>query len=340
MASHDDPYQAWPLRRLRAVLVYLEPFGLVLAIIPIVVGVIFWIAERDQRRMQGDMLAVGLIDTAWSIIRDAREARPPAMFQADPLRYADDLGPRGDWGERRAVNVLDRMGVTFVGRDLSRINLLGANLSGETFEKANLSGAALSVGDFSRVRLSGANLRNAVMFGTNLARAWLDGADLGHADARGADLTETALHGANFANAHLSCSVLRQSVAIRTSFRNADLRDADLRFAKLDGSDLAGASLDGADLDHADLKDIDLSTATGLTQAQVDGACSNGGLKMPPGLRPPPECSTIGPGDVTRQALTKFYIWSGLDAIMATRRIESDCGMVAYGAEMLRGMAR
>jgi len=102
----------------------------------------------------------------------------------------------------------------------------------------------------------------------------------------GADLSNTCvkehdLHGANFdgANATLMCM----------SF--ADFRGASFRGTELSGANLAGAKMDGADLTGAitsitSFAGTDLRNVKGLTQKQLDLACSDKATLLPPGLKP------------------------------------------------------
>jgi uncharacterized protein YjbI with pentapeptide repeats len=105
--------------------------------------------------------------------------------------------------------------------------------------------------------------------GCNLA-----GADLSHQCVKGGDLT-----GANFDNvdAHYMCMSL-------ANFTNVTFRNADLTGANLGHSNLTGADLTGAKLDITSLKGADLSHAKGLTQAQLDEACSDSETQVPAGL--------------------------------------------------------
>ena len=105
-------------------------------------------------------------------------------------------------------------------------------------------------------------------------------------DLSGADLTNTCvkehdLHDADFdgANATLMCM----------SF--ADFRGASFRGTELSGANLAGAKLDGADLTGAttsitSFAGTDLRGVKGLTQKQLDIACSDKDTKLPAGLKP------------------------------------------------------
>lgn len=67
------------------------------------------------------------------------------------------------------------------------------------------------------------------------------------------------------------------------SFRNADLTGANLVHSKLTRADLTGAKLN-----FASIKGADLSAARGLTQAQLNTACSDSETKLPEGLQAVP----------------------------------------------------
>jgi uncharacterized protein YjbI with pentapeptide repeats len=71
----------------------------------------------------------------------------------------------------------------------------------------------------------------------------------------------------------------------------ADFRGASFRGTELSGANLAGAKMDGADLTGAIMSitsflGTDLRHVKGLTQKQLDLACSDKTTKLPPGLRP------------------------------------------------------
>jgi uncharacterized protein YjbI with pentapeptide repeats len=119
-----------------------------------------------------------------------------------------------------------------------------------------------------------------------VARIHADIVDCPGCKLMGADLSNTCvkehdLHGADFdgANATLMCM----------SF--ADFRGASFRGTELSGANLAGAKMDGADLTGAvtsitSFLGTDLRNVKGLTQNQLDIACSDKTTKLPPGLKP------------------------------------------------------
>jgi uncharacterized protein YjbI with pentapeptide repeats len=105
-------------------------------------------------------------------------------------------------------------------------------------------------------------------------------------DLRGADLTNQCvktgnLTGARFDNAKLVLMCMSYANFSNASFRNADMAGANLAHAKLDGADLSGANLS-----IASFKGTDLSHVKGLTQAQLNQACSDKETKVPAGMTP------------------------------------------------------
>lgn len=122
----------------------------------------------------------------------------------------------------------------------------------------------------ARIRASGEGIDCR---GCNLAHA-----NLSHECVKHGDLT-----GANFdhVDAHYMCMSL-------ANFTNVSFKDADLTGANLGHSNLTGADLTGAVLDITSLKGADLSHAKGLTQAQLDLACSDAETKVPAGLTAKP----------------------------------------------------
>jgi uncharacterized protein YjbI with pentapeptide repeats len=119
-----------------------------------------------------------------------------------------------------------------------------------------------------------------------VARIRADIVDCPGCKLMGADLSNTCvkehdLRGANFdgANATLMCM----------SF--ADFRDASFRGTELSGANMAGAKMDGADLTGAitsvtSFLGTDLRKVKGLTQKQLDLACSDKQTLLPVGLKP------------------------------------------------------
>src|ERR1700679_1220152 len=99
----------------------------------------------------------------------------------------------------------------------------------------------------------------------------LQGADLSNTCVKAHDLT-----GANFdgANATLMCMSF-------ANFTNVTFRGTDLSAANLAGGKMDGADLTGAKTSITSFLGTDLSRTKGLTQAQIDVACSDTKTKLP-----------------------------------------------------------
>jgi uncharacterized protein YjbI with pentapeptide repeats len=100
----------------------------------------------------------------------------------------------------------------------------------------------------------------------------------------GADLTNTCvkehdLHGANFDGANATLMCMSFANFTKASFRGTELSGANLAGAKMDGADLTGAKTS-----ITSFLGTDLTKVKGLTQAQLNVACSDARTKLPPGL--------------------------------------------------------
>jgi uncharacterized protein YjbI with pentapeptide repeats len=175
--------------------------------------------------------------------------------------------PRLDDGRKgRVVQFLYECGLIAKGRPI--LALGGADLS-----KADLIEANLREADLSRVNLNRAMLMEAHLEGSDLKEAFLMSANLYGASLRGADLSGTFLNNA----------VLWEANLVGASLNDAVLWEANLREADLSGANLSGAALMGADLRGADLSGVDLSGATGCSEAQLAADKSLKGATMPDG---------------------------------------------------------
>ena len=183
---------------------------------------------------------------------------------------------------KASVEILAREDVPMIGIDLSGAALSSVDLSGANLFGTNLSGANLSGADLRGANLSGADLSRA-----NLRRVDLSGTDLQIANLRGA-----FLHKADLSNTTLFDADLRDA-----DLFTADLRGANLRGARLGDADVIGMTVcntdvgfteaelrelcpGSADFHGTDLSSADLSSAVGLTQADLMFACA--GPETPP----------------------------------------------------------
>jgi uncharacterized protein YjbI with pentapeptide repeats len=103
-------------------------------------------------------------------------------------------------------------------------------------------------------------------------------------DLRAADLSNTCvkehdLHGADFSGADASLMCMSFADFTGARFRGTELSGANLAGAKLDGADLTGAKTSITSFLGTDLRHV-----KGLTQKQLDVACSDAATKLPPGL--------------------------------------------------------
>lgn len=96
------------------------------------------------------------------------------------------------------------------------------------------------------------------------------GCNLSGADLSNTCVKEHDLRGANFdgANATLMCMSF-------SNFTNASFR----------GTELSGANMAGAKTSITSFLGTDLRKVKGLTQGQLDVACSNAATRLPPGLK-------------------------------------------------------
>ncbi len=138
-----------------------------------------------------------------------------------------------------------------------------------------LAGVNLRNRDLRRWYLRGANMREASLEGARLDNSSLSGANLQGANLRGADLSGAELIGANLSGADLE---LAQFAA--ATLQGSTLEDAIIVAANFQGANLLGVDLSGARL----------SSATGLTQEQIDKTCADQRTTLPNGLRKPAVC--------------------------------------------------
>ncbi len=117
-----------------------------------------------------------------------------------------------------------------------------------------------------------------------------------------ADFNNRELKGRNFAGARLRQADMGLGIFNGTTFAGGDLRDINgsaALFGRVSfaGTNLANANFVGAYLEHANFKGAildgvnfsgtEMSTATGLTQHQLDRTCGDEATELPRGLRIP-----------------------------------------------------
>ena len=259
----------------------LEPFGILLAAMGLVVSIIAFQIDYRDRTVERKF-------RAWEI---ASAAGPSSGGKIDAvellLRNGNDISGAQIAGSHWILRDLS-------GANLNRTNLSNAMLNKTDFRRADLSRANLSGAD-----LSGADLRKALLAETNLSKAFLGAARIGsaflaNANLSKADLSYAFLSRANLTEADLSGAILegaKLSMAILSgaNLSHANLAGADLQNANLDGSDLSGADLSAAKLDGvylfaANLSGTDLTYSKGIEQELLVQACGDADTKLSDGL--------------------------------------------------------
>ncbi len=117
-----------------------------------------------------------------------------------------------------------------------------------------------------------------------------------------ADFNNRTLKNKNFAGARLRQSDMGLGIFNGTNFSGADLRDingAAALFGRVSfaGANLTNANFVGAYLEHANFRGAiltgvnfsgaEMSSATGLTQHQMDETCGDASTQLPAGIRIP-----------------------------------------------------
>lgn len=180
----------------------------------IVAAVILYFKGAPDRKAQKHYEAWRIIDNAAA----AKVSTSYARFQALQDLHRD----------RVPLRSLEAAGANLAQIQLSKADLIEANLKG-----ADLRAAHLSYANLSQAVLRGASLENARLKGANLRGANLQRANLRNADLTGADLREANLKGA----------CLRGAELWKAKLLGANLEQAELKWAELEGSELNGARL-------------------------------------------------------------------------------------------------
>ncbi len=165
----------------------------------------------------------------------------------------------------------------WTGKNAGELALVkGAYLKGKNLRYANASRAFLVNAD-----LSYADLRGSVMHGADLRGANLEFARLQEVDLELANLKGANLYGADLERAGLNGADLQGATLARANLQGASLYHANLKEADLEAANLQEASLQETNLSGADLR-----SPIGLTQEQIDQACTDEKTLLAEGLRP------------------------------------------------------
>ena len=200
----------------------------------------------------------------------------------NPRHWGIPLGPVARKGEAEPPAYWFVLFRDFGSWRKKRTPLVGIDLSRPRNEKGEWTGES--------TYLENVQLQNAILERANLAGADLFGADLSGADLGGADLSHTNLVRARLVRAVLISANLSGANLLRANLAGAQLVNVDLTSAELRDANLSGALLANPKLDHADLAGTNLSNIEGLSQAQIDQACTDGRTILPAGLKHPAPC--------------------------------------------------
>ncbi len=256
-----------PFAGLHRAIVQFEPYGIVLAVL-------------------------GLILTFGTIILDLEDQQSERIFKAWEILALDHKNINNSSAKRQALEFLNRK---YEGLFCSAtivtpiIELLNGNQSRKCLIPAK-SKETFPYLDARNTSLGWVSLPRAILY-----RAVFTNATLSWADLTGAYLVEANLSGADLSEANLRVANLRGASLIDADLSGAYLIEAylggaNLRGARLSGANLRRANLTGANLSGADLKGVRLSSALGLTDAQLKSACGVPAA-LPPGLPTPPPCA-------------------------------------------------
>lgn len=152
--------------------------------------------------------------------------------------------------------------------------------------------------------LAAMSLMSAPAFAQNATQveAAQNGANCPRCNLFQADFNNRTLKGKNFAGARLRQSDMGLGIFNGTTFAGGDLRDINgsgALFGRVSfaGTNLTNANFVGAYLEHANFRGAildgvnfsgaEMSTATGLTQRQMDQTCGDESTELPAGLRIP-----------------------------------------------------
>jgi uncharacterized protein YjbI with pentapeptide repeats len=191
-----------------------------------------------------------------------------------------------------------RPGIDWQDCDKKLLMLGESNLEG-----ARLVGADFTTTDLTNANLLGANLEKAKLVRATLARSAAKGASFLRAEAYRTDFSGMEADDANFESAELQRSNFKGA-----KLSNVNFTKADLGRSQFDGAEVGGSRFSLANLSRADfrathfsspvdfdrafffltrIEGVDLSTATGLSQWQLDMACGDDKTVLPGGLTKP-----------------------------------------------------
>lgn len=157
-------------------------------------------------------------------------------------------------------------GVSEIARDLSDLNLNGADFRGAIltatkFQNSKLNQAKLDGANLSEAKLQDADLWEAELEIAELCKAKLCNTCLSKVNLQGACLAGAELQNVNLTYANLTQTDLAQTDLQGANLSYANLQHADLRFTKMRGASFQKANLQNAKLNDANAQYANFSYA-------------------------------------------------------------------------------
>ena len=162
-------------------------------------------------------------------------------------------------------------GVSELARDLSDLNLNGADFRGARLNKIKFRKCELLKTRWQKAELSFVDLQHSQLDGVCLQNANLKGADLRHAKLVQVNLQGAELGKANLEKADLVSADLRKAKLVKANLQEANLSTADLQDTQLGGAEFQKAILVGTQLENAQLLGTNLQ-GTNLEFANLQNA--------------------------------------------------------------------
>lgn len=266
-----------------------EPWGILLAIVGLLISVIAFMVEMEDRQSER-------IFRAWEfVLENERLARS----------YDDDMSETLPTSGNATAQALEYLNREFEGRfcadrlrfflrwltgnirhiclipSKQRSSLEDRYLREVVLEGINLPKAKLRKADLMKANLESAYLAGADLRKSELERADLSGADLTGANLKRSTLIDATLKMANLTDARLWRANLTDANLIKADFTGAELEevnftDAVLRYAIFEDADFEGAIFSGTDISGARMRG-----AKRLKPTQLRGACVSEGEPDP-----------------------------------------------------------
>jgi Pentapeptide repeats (8 copies) len=227
--------------------------------------------------------------SALKTIKDAHERRVTELYTMAAAQLGSDTAPVRLAG----LYALERLVLHNPGQRQTIVNVISAYLqmpytppeAGAPPEEGTASEKGAQE---DRVRTAAQRILHRHLWKTAAEQLrWQGSVDLSGACLVRVRLTMVSLFAADLSKADLTEARLGETDLTRANLTEAKLNGASLCRADLTGADLAEADLTGADLRFAVLDGADLSSATGLTQDQVDRAVGDWKTRLPSHLHSP-----------------------------------------------------